>query len=279
LFGAEDGQEIFTKVAILNVLTRFIQWLKSFFVCCKPLNSSGRTDVGMVRPNNEDNFVILAKHNLFFVADGMGGHNAGEVASRVAIETMEDFFSKSMLRSMQGNTEQIRHAMITAMHKANDEVIRRSESSDLLHGMGSTLVAAMVDNCTLHICHVGDVRCYRVSGENLEQLTTDHTAIAKMKANGGNNSDVEPDKTISRHVVTRAIGFPFDEDPEYNQCKLEEGNKLLLCSDGLWSMVDDSQILTILEEADSPDDAVNILINEANKAGGKDNVTAVVVFC
>ncbi len=254
------------------------QWFEKLFNCCKPLDSSGRTDVGMVRPNNEDNFAILAKRNIFLLADGMGGHKAGEVASRVAIEILEEFFSKSMLRSMRGNAEETRYAMSKGMRRANDEVIRRSENSDLLCGMGSTLVAALVDDQTLHLCHVGDVRCYRADDQSLEQLTNDHTAIAKMKAKNGNGSDGEPEKTVSRHVVTRAIGFPFDEDPEYNQCDLVGGDKILLCSDGLWSMVEDPQILTILQKAVSPVEAVNNLVDAANKAGGKDNITAVVIF-
>jgi len=233
----------------------------------------------MVRPNNEDNFAVLADHNIFIVADGMGGHNAGEVASRVAIETVESFFDQSILRAMRGNAEQIRHAMIQGLRMANDEVIQRSENSDLLRGMGSTFVMAYVDNFILHVCHVGDVRCYRAHGDNLVQITNDHTALAKMKTNGAKDSNGDSEKTVSRHVVTRAIGFPFDQDPEYHECRLETGDKLLLCSDGLWSMVDDARINTILQEAASPDEAANTLVDEANKAGGKDNVTAVVVFC
>lgn len=238
--------------------------------------SFGRTDTGRVRANNEDSFAILADRNIFLVADGMGGHNSGEVASRVAIESLVAYFSKSALQSMRGNREHIHHFMVNGLRQANEEVILFAAANKSNRGMGCTLVAAFVDGDTMHTCHVGDARCYWSDGNLLEQVTTDHTLLAKTEAEDPTTGEV---RKVSRHVVTRAIGFPFQEDPEYHAVDLPAQAKVLLCSDGLWSMVDDARLQAIMQEAESPEEATDIMVKEANEAGGKDNITAVVVYC
>lgn len=252
------------------------RWLRSLFRRHKPVASFGRTDTGRVRANNEDSFAIISDLNMFLVADGMGGHNAGEVASRVAIETLIDYFSVSALRSMRGKREQIHHYMINGLCRANEEVMRMAAADVSKQGMGCTIVVALIDGRTLHVCHVGDARCYYGDvGDLLVQITTDHTLRARTEI-------VDPStglkRQVNRHVVTRAIGFPFREDPEYHVVELSVGAKVLLCSDGLWSMIDDFRLGDIMHEANSPEEAADIMIREANEAGGRDNITAVVVY-
>ncbi|MDH4321802.1 MAG: protein phosphatase 2C domain-containing protein [Desulfobulbaceae bacterium] len=254
-----------------------LSWLRNLIHPKKTtLASFGRTDTGRVRANNEDSFAILPDRNIFMVADGMGGHNAGEVASRVAIETLIDYFSKSALQAMRGNREQIQHFLINGLRRANDEVMRQAASEASRKGMGCTLVVAFVDGKTMHTCHVGDARCYRADSNLLVQITTDHTLLANTEAADPVSGER---RKVSRHVVTRAIGFPFLEDPEYHAVSLEANDKILLCSDGLWSMVDDARLHAILLEAETPEMATDIMVREANAAGGKDNITALVVCC
>lgn len=240
-----------------------------------PVACYGRTDTGRVRNRNEDTFAVLVEQKLFFVADGMGGHKAGDVASRTAVETLVKYFSADKLRSIAGNEAAIQHSLISAYHLANERVMKLAAHDAELAGMGSTLVGCFIDGAMLHICHVGDSRCYLAKQNGMEAMTTDHTAVATV--GGPDGSEGQPAK--SRTVVTRAIGFPFPKDPDYRSCRLERGDRVLLCSDGLWSMLDDMALARIVQQAESPEEAAETLVREANSAGGKDNITAVVIFC
>jgi protein phosphatase len=233
-----------------------------------PLTYAGLSDIGKIRKNNEDCFGIMGGQNIFIVADGMGGHSGGEVASQATIEIIRSHFTQKTIRAMLGNSPEIRHAMITGFEKANNEIMALAETETSLQGMGCTLVMAFIEGTTLHTCHVGDARCYVVSGDIINQITTDHTAI---------NEDADTSK--NRHVVTRAIGYPFPEPPEYHATPLDEGDKILLCSDGLWSMLDDQKISKEIRAAESPQKASEHLVAMANSAGGKDNITALAIFC
>lgn len=255
-----------------------LNFLKSFFLRPKiNLTSAGQTDVGQIRMNNEDNFGMIKNNNVFIVADGMGGHNAGEVASRISVETIQKHFTKKVIDSIRGQTQEIRHSMVTCFQIANDMVMKMAVEDEALHGMGCTLVMGIVDGNTLHTCHVGDARCYIASENGLQQVTTDHTTLVELQKEFGENNDFL-EQLPTRNVVTRVIGYPFPEPPEYNSAKLSENSRILFCSDGLWSMVDDQMIYNTLISADSPEDAVTQLIMYANDAGGNDNITGVVVF-
>ncbi len=239
---------------------------------------SGRTDAGRVRSHNEDNFRIMSDRQVFVVADGMGGHNAGEVASEAAIETLDKYCSKQAIRKIKGNSEEIRHFFIRGFNHTNDVIMRMAQEDESRSGMGCTMVSCMVDGDLLHACHVGDARCYVAESDGLEQLTNDHSATAAYdeEVRSGNHTNM---KRPPRQVITRAIGFPFQEDPEYHCREIRPGNRVLLCSDGLWSMVDDGQIYEILISSRSAEDASATLVDKANEAGGRDNITAVVIFC
>lgn len=231
----------------------------------------GRTDTGRVRDHNEDSFAILADRGLYLVADGMGGHNAGEVASRLTIETLIEYFTPARIRQMRGHDEETRHSLVAGLHKANRTVMDAAEYEPSYRGMGCTLVACRLDGTTLHTCHAGDARCYVVDRESITQITTDHTGIAYQPQDN-------PDRPKThRPVVTMAIGFPFQQDPEYHRLSLKPGQQVLLCSDGLWSMVGDAELQTILLASPSPEEACTALVEAANAAGGRDNITAVVL--
>jgi len=251
---------------------------KRFGISRLDISCSGRTDTGRVRSQNEDYFCVLNDRNVFIVADGMGGHNAGEVASQMAIETMSDYVSKEAIRRIKGNREEIRHFLIKGLHHTNDVVMEMAQEDESKNGMGCTLVSGMIDGALLHTCHVGDARCYVTDKQGIEQLTTDHSVIAAYEESAGAGSDNDP-KRPPRQAITRAIGFPFPEDPEYHCREIHRGDRLLLCSDGLWSMVDDSQIYEIISSSETTEQASDRLIQKANEAGGTDNITAVVIFC
>lgn len=232
------------------------------------VSPAGLSDIGKIRKKNEDCFTILDGKNICIVADGMGGHNGGEIASKATIEIMRRHFSNETIKAMHYSSQEIRHAMLRGFEKANSTVMALANKEITLQGMGCTLVMTFIYGTTLHTCHVGDARCYVISKDQINQITTDHTVIEES---GG--------KTRNRHVVTRVIGYPFPAPPEYNKTTLHVGDKILLCSDGLWSMVDERTIHESITAADSPQKAAQHLIELANKAGGDDNITALVIFC
>ncbi len=248
-----------------------VRFFKKIFGGAQPsIACFGRTDTGRVRSNNEDNFAALVEKKLFIVADGMGGHQAGEVASRMAVECLIEFFTADKLRKIKENPAAIQYELLSAFIKTNHTVMEVAANNPDLFGMGSTLVACLVDEGFAYICHVGDVRAYLDDGYVLQQLTTDHSLVAGLS--GTENG-------IGRNIITRGIGFPFAEDPEFHRVALTPGSKILLCSDGLWSMTSDEEMHSILERADSPEEACDNLVSKANEAGGRDNITAVVIYC
>lgn len=245
-----------------------------------PITLFGRTDTGRTRPNNEDSFIIMPATGIMMVADGMGGHNAGEVASRSAIEFMVRLVvQQDSLKKAGANQEEIRHILIHALRETNGQIMRMATENTAYSGMGSTFIIGFVSRGYLFTCHVGDVRAYLLTRQGFQQLTTDHTYLAEFGRTAGPHQEPgAPHPKMTRHVVSRAIGFPFPEDPECTVNPLVQGDRILLCSDGLWSMLPDPQLTLILQEAATPEAACDRMISEANQAGGKDNITAVVGF-
>lgn len=241
------------------------------------LASAGSSDIGMVRGSNEDAFAIFPDRRLFIVADGMGGHNAGEMASLAAVKVIGDYFSAAVLGSLRGNGPETRHALIKSFTLANETVIALAAEKAEWSGMGCTLVVAYIDDTTLHVCHVGDARCYLLSGGRICQLTTDHTAQVEMRR-GMTVGDEQRERLHSRHVVTRVIGYPFPEPPDYTASPLQTGDRILLCTDGLWSTVTEDTIQQVMNDSQGPAAAVERLIALANAGGGPDNITGVAIF-
>ena len=232
------------------------------------LRSGSATDVGLVRTVNQDQ--LLAASPLFAVADGMGGHAAGEVASLTAIEALKAAFDKD--RSPAG--------LVAAAEEANRAVWDRGQTDLELRGMGTTLVAvALVESDgeeRLTVISVGDSRVYLLRQGELEQLTTDHSLVQEL-VDEGQLSEAEADIHPHRHVLTRALGVDQDVTVDEIQILPVRGDRYLLCSDGLPRELSDNQIASVLRRLEQPGEAAKALIAEARARGGNDNITAVVV--
>ncbi len=221
------------------------------------------TDIGQVREGNEDSY--LADEPLFAVADGMGGHRGGEVASRLALEVLEHMFRQGR---GGGLAEQVQ--------EANRAVFERSMLDRAVAGMGTTLTAAVVEGDRLRLAHVGDSRAYLLRDGELRLLTEDHTLVHRM-VDEGEITEREAETHPYRSVLTRALGVDPRVEVDEGLVEVREGDRVLLCTDGLTGMVTEAQIQAILEEAKDPDDAASRLIRAANRAGGIDNITVVVL--
>jgi protein phosphatase len=249
------------------------------------LEAFGKTDVGRRRKLNEDNFLIDRETNLYAVCDGMGGHNAGEIASKMAIETLHAFIAKSHGEEKDitwpyGLEPQLSfeaNRLKTAIKLANKRVFKAADNREDYTGMGTTLVAALVNDSTLTVGSAGDSRCYMVRGGKLSQLTRDDSWVSAAWAEGILSHD-EIDRHPLRNVITKAVGAKESIEIETVEQKLEAGDLVLLCSDGLHAMIADEDILRLLEPVPaSLEQAADALVDAANEAGGKDNVSVVLL--
>ena len=229
------------------------------------LVAAGVTDVGRVRDGNEDDFIDQADRlGLVAVADGMGGHRAGEVASATALEA---------LRAAVANGRSLRDAI----EGANDAVLQKSESHRELHGMGTTLTAGMLgSDGQLVVGHVGDSRAYLVRDGELTQITNDHSLVEEM-VRGGELTPEQAEVHPRRSIITRALGIDPQVEVDEYPIDLRPGDRILLCSDGLTTMVRPDDIAGILNRQHDPKRAAQLLVDAANEAGGEDNVTAVII--
>lgn len=222
------------------------------------------TDVGRVREENEDSFLVDDHLDLFAVADGMGGHRAGEVASATALEALR--------ASVAGG-----EPMDDAIRKANEAVLEKAAGDDDLTGMGTTLTAVVSRPAReIVVGHVGDSRAYVLRDGELSQLTADHSLVEELVRDGRltpEQAAVHP----QRAIITRALGIEPDINVDLYERALETGDRVLLCSDGLTNMVRSDEIATILRRESHPARAAERLVDAANEAGGDDNVTAVVL--
>lgn len=223
-----------------------------------------RSDIGRLRKRNEDAYLL--KDGLFVVADGMGGHRGGDVASNLALETIES----------GAPPEFTLQELVDGIKKANQAVLDRGESDRDLRGMGTTITAVIVEDTKAHVAHVGDSRAYLLRDGTLQQLTEDHTLVQRMVREGRLSED-EAARHPQRSVLTRALGV--DEEIPVDELSLDvhPGDRLLICTDGLTSMVDRNRIQKVLEREKDPQIAADKLIDAANKAGGDDNITVIVL--
>lgn len=228
-------------------------------------DSAGTTDAGRKRRRNEDSFV--REPPLFAVADGMGGAQAGEVASRLAAAAFREFHEADELDPEE--------RVATIIQEANRRIYERARSDAQASGMGTTITAALVSGGSVAIGHVGDSRAYRLRGGKLEQLTEDHSLVADL-VRSGRLTPEEADTHPQRSVITRALGTDLEVDVDTFTVEAEAGDLFLLCSDGLTTMVDDEEIAQMVANADSLEHATKALVKAANRAGGEDNVTVVL---
>jgi serine/threonine protein phosphatase PrpC len=234
------------------------------------LRSAALSDVGRARERNEDAF--FRGERVFAVADGLGGHNAGDVASRLAIEPLA-----ALDRTLEaGRGGGVAEALARAVREANRAVFQRAQADARVRGMGTTLTAVAIVDSSAYLAHVGDSRCYLLRGGAISQLSSDHTLVARMVAEGRltpEQAEVHP----QRSILTRALGADPAVDVDTLEIPLVPGDRLLLCSDGLSSVVDEDRIQALLEEATDLEDGCRRLVDEANARGGPDNITVVVV--
>jgi len=252
----------------------------------KAIDAGGTTDVGKVRKHNEDALLVRKDLRLFVVADGAGGHNAGDVASRLAVRSIENYFEATESaaaglpeRDQFGLPTQGRR-LAAAVQKANADIVEIARLSQERKGMGSTVVAAYVrpEWNRLYVAHVGDSRCYRLRAGHLEALTHDHTMqndIIEMRP----DADDAVLQRLPRGVVTRALGMGESVRVELRSFELAAGDRYLLCSDGLYREVSEEGLSVILRLREGPEALSAQLVDAANKARGADNVTALVIDC
>jgi protein phosphatase len=249
------------------------------------IEAFGKSDVGRRRKLNEDNVLLDRDTNLYAVCDGMGGHNAGEVASRMAIETLHAFIAKSHGEEkditwpygLEPNLSFEANRLKTAIKLANKRVFKAADNREDYTGMGTTLVAALLNDGTLTVGNAGDSRCYLVRDGKLRQVTRDDSWVSAAWAEGILSHD-EIDRHPLRNVITKAVGAKDNIDLETSEEKLLPGDVVLLCSDGLHGMITDEQILKLLHPlAATLEEAAEGLIDAANEAGGKDNVSVVLL--
>jgi len=247
--------------------------------------AAGATDIGQ-REHNEDHVLIRPELGLFLLADGAGGHAAGNVASALATTTVANVF-ESTATSLADRPEIDQFGLWTgarrlsaAIHRANAEVIDIAKKTSRYQGMGTTIVALAFSpgGDIVHVAHVGDSRCYRLRGHILESLTVDHSLANDVLETHPGIDDALFAK-MPTHVVTRALGMEESVRVTVRTLTAGPGDVYLLCSDGLSDVLDESKLTELLAESDSPDLQVRLLIDAAIAAGAQDNVAAVVVVC
>jgi serine/threonine protein phosphatase PrpC len=234
--------------------------------------AAGLSDVGRERKHNEDRFILLPEFGVFVVADGMGGHQSGEVASRMAASSVAGYFRGSLRPSS------LRDALVSSLSDANAKIFARADDSRAHRGMGTTVVAAAFSpaDAILYIAHAGDSRCYRIRERRMEQLTRDHSLLqdALLERPDLTESDLA---YLPRNVITRALGIGPSVELDVRAEPVRPGDCFLLCSDGLHGLVPDADMVRIVLDARTLTDACRSLIRGANANGGKDNITAVLI--
>ncbi len=244
---------------------------------------AGLTHKGMKRGHNEDSFLLVPEANLFIVADGMGGHSSGEVASKIAVNEIAEFFRTTerdeeatwphrMDRSMSYDENR----MLMAVRLANSRIFETAAGDAKYKGMGTTVVATSFKNGTAYMGHVGDSRVYRLRDSEMEQITEDHSLLNDyLKANKLSEEEIEA--FPHKNVIVRALGMKESVEVDILWEKPQAGDVYVMCSDGLTGMVSDARIKEIvLSNMDDLDAANKQLIDEANAAGGTDNITVVI---
>ena len=246
--------------------------------------AAGLTDVGLQREHNEDAFSILAEHGLFLVADGMGGHRSGEVASGMVAESMQEFFETTAKEDatwpfpIDPNLSLAENRLAGAIKYANKRIFDRSLTEAAVQGMGTTVVGILTSTepALAHVAHVGDSRVYRLREGKLLQLTRDHSLVNDYMMMVPDMPKEAMD-ILPKNVITRALGMQDSVVVDLTTETLQVGDLFLLCTDGLSGQVTDETIQEILASDGSLDERAKTLVQLSNDAGGEDNVTVVLV--
>lgn len=247
------------------------------------LKAAGLTHVGRQRQHNEDSFLVEHDAHLFLVADGMGGHAAGEIASRIAVDSITEFIlhtkedDGTWPHAYDEHYKRSTNRLMAAVRLANTRVLEAMRKDARLRGMGTTVVACLADAETMSFAHVGDSRAYLIRDDQLSRITNDHSWVFEQ-VQAGMLTEAEAEKHPLRNVITRALGGALQVTPDATEVEMRAGDVYLLCSDGLTGMVPEDEILRVVTESDGNlEDACRMLIEAANERGGLDNVTAILV--
>ncbi len=242
--------------------------------------ATGKSDIGRVRRNNEDSFLVDDLLGLYAVADGMGGHQGGEVASSMAIQALpriiqQQLYGDSQARDSAPPSGTISAALVRAVSSVNTLILDAAARDPHLSGMGTTLTAMLFAGESAFVAHAGDSRAYLLRDGSLNQLTEDHSVVAEY-IRAGLLTPEQARASSYRHVITRALGIDRELVAYQQAFEVRRGDTFLLCTDGLTEMLDDAEIRRILSDA-SPQDSAEGLVREANSRGGVDNITVVVI--
>ena len=250
------------------------------------ISAIGLTDVGLQREHNEDSYRIVDQHGLYLVADGMGGHQAGDVASKMAADTIVSFFDSTQQEDATWPFPVDPHLTIeenrltAAIKLANRQIFNLSHSDAALHGMGTTIVGMtfLLEQNLAYIAHVGDSRAYRTRDGEITQITRDHSLVNDY-LNMMPDMPLEAMEVVPKNVITRALGMQESVVVDIGRKKIQPGDRFLLCTDGLSGMVPEPRLKEILANvtADNLETRVRDLIQSANDAGGEDNITVIIV--
>ena len=247
---------------------------------------AAKTDVGMKRAHNEDYFSLIEDEQVFLVCDGMGGHASGEVASKLAAETVAEFFQRTREDEdatwpykMDRSLSFMENRLVVAIKLANLRIYEESNRDLRYKGMGTTCVSALLSGDKIHVAHAGDSRCYRIRERKIEQLTRDHSLLEDYKEAKPDMTEEEEKAFPHKNVITRALGMRESIQVAIGSHHIITGDTYLLCTDGLSGMVDDPNMLEIILNAKSLERAVAELVDAANRNGGVDNITTLLIQC
>ena len=236
-----------------------------------------KTDPGRARDNNEDAVAVDDNTQLCVLADGMGGYNAGEIASGMATAFIKSEMARWLAEAgRQAKIKEIRRAMEICVDNANRSIFNASDSNPQYSGMGTTLVVGVFHGATLVLGHIGDSRCYRLRNNELSQITKDHSLLQEQIDAGLITQEQAASSSI-KNLVTRALGVEDAVMLELNEHAVEVGDCYLMCSDGLSDMVDDAQIASILGGPAPMEQKADSLVAAANEQGGRDNISVLLV--
>lgn len=247
------------------------------------VKAAGLTHVGRQRQHNEDAFLVENDAKLFLVADGMGGHAAGEIASRIAVDSISEFIlhtkedDGTWPHAYDESLKRSTNRLMAAVRMANTRVLEAMRKDARLRGMGTTVVAILADDDVMSVAHVGDSRAYLIRDNSLNRITNDHSWVFEQ-VQAGMLTEAEAEKHPLRNVITRALGGALQVNPDASEVETRPGDVFLLCSDGLTGMVPEDEILRVVTQNNEDlEAACQKLIETANERGGLDNITAILV--
>jgi protein phosphatase len=244
------------------------------------MRSAGKTDIGLVRKINEDSFLCeklegIEDSYLYIVADGMGGHNAGEVASSMAVNEV-NLYIKGNIEMLKHGDKEILDLIRNSLSHANDKVYKTSIVKSNCLGMGTTLSMVLIKDGITHIGHVGDSRIYLVRDSKIKRLTEDHSLVAEL-IKAGTIKPEEANSHPQKNVITRALGTEYNLDPDVFQENIQSGDIILICTDGLSNAVNEEDMVYTIVNNPDLNEACRLLIDKAKENGGFDNITVVVI--